>query len=117
MEVTFKDITDNKKFWKTLKLLVSDKGTCASSKIILVVDDESLSDDKESAETFNNCFNNAVKSLNLQCDPEHLNDASDENDLIEIAIKSLKIILALWISIKISQRLQLLVLMKLRLIQ
>ena len=37
----------------------------------------------------------AVKSLNLQCDPEHLNDVSDENDPIEIAIKSLKIILAL----------------------
>ena len=71
------------------------------------------------AETFNNYFSNAVKSLNLQCDTEHLNDVSDENDPIEIAIKSLKIILALLISIKMLQlqRLQLLVLMKLILIQ
>ena len=54
-----------------------------------------MSDDKKIAETFNNHFDNAVKSLNLQYDPEHLNDVSDENDPNEIAIKSLKIILAL----------------------
>ena len=29
----------------------------------------------------------AVKSLNLHCNPEHLNDVSDENDPIEIVIK------------------------------
>ena len=58
------DITDNKKFWKTLKPLVSDKGTCGSPKINLVVAEENLSDDKEIAETFNNCFNNTVISLN-----------------------------------------------------
>ena len=90
VDTTFKDITDNKKLWKTLKPLVSDKGTCRSSKINLVVDDENLSDDKEVAETFNNYFNNAVKSLNLQCYPEHLNDVSDENDPIELAVKKFK---------------------------
>ena len=31
-----------------------------------------------------------MKSLNLQCDPEHLNYVSDENDPIEIAIKKFK---------------------------
>ena len=55
-----------------------------------------------------------MKSLNLQCDPEHLN-VSDENHPIEIAVKKFKNHQS-WISIKISQRLQLLVLMKLRLI-
>ena len=49
-----------------------------------------MSDDKEIAETFNNYFNNSVKSLNLQCDPEHLSDVSDENGPIEIAIKKFK---------------------------
>ena len=49
-----------------------------------------MSDDKEIAETFNSYFNNAVKSLNLRCDPEHLNDVPDKNDLIEIAIKKFK---------------------------
>ena len=55
---------DNKKFWKTLKPLVSDKRTCGSSKINLVVDDKNLPNGKEIVETFNNYFNNAVKSLN-----------------------------------------------------
>ena len=87
--LSIKDITDNK-FQKTQKPLVSNKRTNVSSKINLVVDDENLSDDKEIAETFNNCFNNAVKSLKLQCDPEHLSDVSDENDPIEIAIKRFK---------------------------
>ena len=54
-----------------------------------------MADDKEIAETFNNYFHNAVKSLNLQYDPEHLNNVFDENDPNRIAIKSLKIILAL----------------------
>ena len=31
-----------------------------------------------------------MKFLDLQCDPEHLNDVSDENDLIEIALKKFK---------------------------
>ena len=31
-----------------------------------------------------------MKFLNLQCDPEHLNNVSDENDSIEIAIKKFK---------------------------
>ena len=69
---------------------MSDKGTCGSSKINLVVDDKNLPDDKKTAGTFNNYFNNAVKSLNLQCDPEHLNDVFDENDPIKIAIKKFK---------------------------
>ena len=52
-----------------------------------LIDEENLSDYKEIAETFNNCFNKAVKFLDLQCDPEHLNDVSDENDPIKIALK------------------------------
>ena len=94
--LNIKDITDNKNFWKTLKaLLISDKRICGSSKINLVVDEKNLSDDRKTAETYNNYFNNAVKFLNLQYDPEHLNDVCDENIPIEIAIKSLKMILPL----------------------
>ena len=88
--LNIEDITDNKKFWITIKPLLSEKGVCGSSKINQVVNEENLSDDKELAETFKNYFNNAVKSLNLQCNPEHLNDVSDENDPIEIAIKKFK---------------------------
>ena len=88
--MNIEDITGNKKFWITIKPLLSEEGVCGSSKINLVVNEENLSDDKELAETFNNYFNNAVKSLHLQCNPEHLNDVSDENDPIEIAIKKFK---------------------------
>ena len=49
-----------------------------------------MSDDKIAAETFSNYFDNALRSQNLWCDPEHLNDVSDENDPIEIAIKKFK---------------------------
>ena len=96
------------RFSKTLKLLLSEKGTCRSSKISLAVDEKNLSHQKEIAETFNNCFNSAVKSLNLQCDPEHLN-VSDENDPIEIAIKKFKNHPSIVNINKISKRLQLLV--------
>ena len=79
--------TDNKKFWKTVKPLLSDKARCGSSKINLVVNDEISSTDKEIAETFNTYYSNAVKSLNLQCDSEHLHDVSNETDPIERAIQ------------------------------
>ena len=85
-----KKITDNKKFWKTRKPLLSDKAKCGSSKINLVENDEILSTDREIAEAFNNYYSNAVKSLNLQCDFEHLSDVSDEIDPIERAIKEFK---------------------------
>ena len=91
--LNIQDITDNKKFLKKVKSLLSDKRTCGSSKINLVVGEESLSDDKEIAENFNNYFNNVMESLNLQ--PEHLNMVSYKNDPIQIAILSLKIILAM----------------------
>ena len=96
------------RFSETLKLLLSEKGICGSSKISLAVDKKNLSDQKEIAETFNNCFNSALKSLNLQCDPEHLN-VSDENDPFEIAIKKFKNHPSIVNINKISKRLQLLV--------
>ena len=46
-----------------------------------------MPDGKKIVETLKLYFNNVVKSLNLQCDPEHVNDVSDANDAIEIAIK------------------------------
>ena len=44
---------------------------------------------KKLLKLFKNYFTNAVQSLNLQCDPEHLN-VSDENNAIKIAIKKFK---------------------------
>ena len=84
------NITDNKKFWKTLKPFLNDKAKCGSSKINIVENDEILSTDKEISEAFNNYFSDAVKSLSLQCDSEHLSDVFDETDPIKITIKKFK---------------------------
>ena len=55
-------ITDNKKFWKTVKPLVSDK-ISHKETINLAVNDTILSDDQVVADTFNNYFNKIVKNL------------------------------------------------------
>ena len=53
-------ITDNKKFWKTLKPFFPDKGP-KNQKITIVKDEEIISEDKEVAESLNSLFKNAVK--------------------------------------------------------
>ena len=58
------DITDNKKFWKTVKPVLSDKGQ-SSSKIILIENDTIISNDNEVAETLNGYFISITDSLGL----------------------------------------------------
>ena len=58
-------ITDNKKFWKTVKPMFSDKHV-SNNKITLLEGDEIISRDKEVAETFNSFFTNAVNNLNIE---------------------------------------------------
>ena len=45
-----KNITDNKRFWKTIKTFLTDKGT-TSQKITLIESDKILSEDSKVAET------------------------------------------------------------------
>ena len=58
-------ITDNKKFWKTVKTLFSDKHF-SKNKITLVEGDEIISTDTEVAETFKSFFSNVVKNLDIK---------------------------------------------------
>ena len=53
--LNIKDIIDSKKFWKTVKPLISDKCN-VSNKINLVENDNLVSDDYEIAETFKMFF-------------------------------------------------------------
>ena len=69
-------ITDNRKFWRTLKPFFTDKGTTRNC-ISLIEDDMIISDDKEVAGTLNSFFDNAVKSLNLKEPVEYINDTDD----------------------------------------
>jgi len=58
------DITDNKKFWKTMKPLFGNNGV-TNEKIVLVEGDKIINEDAQLAQTFNDFFDNAVKSLGI----------------------------------------------------
>ena len=63
-KLNLNDITDNRKFWKTMKPLFGDKGG-AKEKIVLVEGDRIINEDSEVAQTFNDFFDGAVKSLGI----------------------------------------------------
>ena len=64
-----KDITDNKKFWKTVKPLLSDK-SINSDKIHLNENGELINSESKTAEVLNEFFSNIVKNLKI---PEYEN--------------------------------------------
>ena len=57
-------ICDNKKFWKTVKPLFSEKNVSAEN-ITLIENNVIVTEDKKLAEIFNSFFSNAVKNLNI----------------------------------------------------
>ena len=73
-------ISDNKKFWKTMKPMFSDKKEY-NPKINLIEKNKILSDDDEIAKCFKNYFENAVKELNIEMDPNILSP-SDHTDIV-----------------------------------
>ena len=64
-----KNVTDNKKFWKTVKPYLPDKSV-KCDKINLSENGELLKSESETAEVFNNFFSNIVKNLKI---PEYKN--------------------------------------------
>ena len=69
-------VTDNKKFWKTVRPFFSNKGP-DSEKITLIENDELVRDDKEIAKIFNEFFINITKKLNLNKPPsDNLHEAT-----------------------------------------
>ena len=93
------NFTDNKKFWNTVKPLLSSGGS-GIKKITLVENNEIISDDKEIAETFGNFFVETVSKLDINennailnntkhlCDPDPvkkaLNKFNDHPSILEI---------------------------------
>ena len=59
-----KDITDCKRFWKTVKPFLSDKNV-TSEKVTLVENDEVVTSDEKTSEILNTFFTNAVSKLNI----------------------------------------------------
>ena len=59
-----KNVIDNKKFWKTVKPLLSDKSV-SREKINLTENEKMLTSESETAKTLNNFFSNTVKKLEI----------------------------------------------------
>ena len=79
-------VTDNRKFWKTVKPALSDK--CQSNnKIVLVEDDEIIFDDTEVAEIFNSFFVTVTESLGIK---ENNDDISDTEGILDPIEKSIQ---------------------------
>ena len=82
-------ISDNKKFWNTVKPFFSDNKV-SNENITLVDNNEIISDDSIVADTFNTYFSNAVKSLNINIKPEFIEQSDSINDPIQKAIQKYK---------------------------
>ena len=59
-----KNITDNRKFWQTVKPFLSKKNK-PRGKITLLRNEEIISDEMEVANTLNTYFSNAVKNFEI----------------------------------------------------
>ena len=59
-----KNVIDNKKFWKIIKPLLSDRSV-SKEKINLTENEKMLTSECETAETLKNLFSNIVKKLNI----------------------------------------------------
>ena len=78
-----KKITDNKRFWSTMKPFFSDEGAGTKSNITLVEGNDILTEDKDVANTLNTFFGDAVKSLDISIPNEYITDSSNISDPIE----------------------------------
>ena len=78
-------VTDNKLFWKTIKPLMSDKGTSAN-KICIVENDKLLVKEEDVANSLNNYFDKAVNNLEINENRLLLSDVSCLTDPIDITV-------------------------------
>ena len=59
-----KDVTENKGFWKTIKLLFTDK-TKNSNNIILTENYQTIKEDEKTCKIFNTYFTNVTKAASF----------------------------------------------------
>ena len=83
-------VSDNKKFWKTVKPLFSEK-TVSSQNIILIDSSITVKDDQDVSELFSDFFNDAVKNLDINMNKNVISsDIIKETDPISLAINKYK---------------------------
>ena len=83
-----KSLLDNKTFWKVTKPLFSEKSK-SNNKIILLENDNIISEDPKVAEIFNDFFGKTVENLNIK--GYNIDHATLENvDIVSNAIDKFK---------------------------
>ena len=80
-------VADNRKFWKTIKPLLSSK-IKASSKLNLLENEVPVTDDKEVADIFNVYFIHITEALGIHQEKDALTPIEEVHDPIEVAIKN-----------------------------
>ena len=80
------NLTDNHKFWKTVKQLFSDKMQ-VNSAITLIEDGKMVSEDYEIAEIFNHFFADITESLGISANESLMLPADDIQDPIDRATR------------------------------
>ena len=84
--IDLNNLTDNHKFWKTVKPLFSDK-VQVNSSISLIEDGKMVTQDSEIEEIFNHYFSNITDSLGISENDTFLLPTNDILDPIDKAIK------------------------------
>ena len=81
-----KNVSDSKKFWKTMGPFLSDKNT-VFSQISIEKNSRIISDDFVLPEEFTTFFEDAVRLLNVEPDEYYLSDTENLSNPVEIAIR------------------------------
>ena len=76
-----KNVTDNKVLWKTIKPFLSDK-MISKEKITLTEENETVSDDEDTAHVLNTIFSIIVGSLKIPEDVTNDTISDSSSDLI-----------------------------------
>ena len=80
-KLNHKEVSDNKTFWKTVKPFFTDKGVNHDS-ILLVEENETISDNDEISEKLNNLFADIMKNLNISQYDDHSVNTDNIDDPI-----------------------------------
>ena len=81
-----KNVSDSKKFWKTMGPFLSDKNT-VFSQISIEKNSRIISDDFVLPEEFTTFFEDAVRLLNVEPDEYYLSDTENLSNPVDIAIR------------------------------
>ena len=84
--LNLKNYTDNKKFWNTVKPLLSNVDG-GPKKITLILEDKVISNDEEVAESINQFFSESVKTLNITENSNLINGMGNIFEPVYIALK------------------------------